>query len=129
MLLSDQNWSQWSSESLELSHGKLTLVQILPPSPADSDSSQGNEDMISYESHESNKHARQVQSWSDERSKLRIKNKQLVHAQAQNEKTIKSQHVRITSLSGTSTFALSARLQQAFVFTYTSERAAVDMTI
>jgi hypothetical protein len=96
-----------------LPHGLLTLAQILPPNPADSDSSQGSEDAIAYEARESTKHARQLQSWADERSKLRIKNKQLAHAQAQQEKTIKSQHLRITSLSGTSAFALNVHLQGA----------------
>ena len=81
-------------------------LQILPPQPtdADSDSSQGSGDDLAEggdASHDqNNKRARQVRSWVDECKKLRGNNKRLSQTVAQHEKTIKSQHLRITSLTG-----------------------------
>ena len=79
----------------------------MPPHPADgeSDSSQCSGDDLAEggdsPSHEpNNKRMRLVRSWVDECTKLRGNNRRLSQTVAQQEKTIKSQHLRITSLTG-----------------------------
>ena len=62
-------------------------------------------------SHDSKERARQVHSWANECSKLRGQNKRLSNTLAQHEKTIKSQHSRLTSLTGLHLFGKDCRFQ------------------